>query len=115
MARVGIRKKVARSPHTKKQQDILQNLESTARQLGWTVSAGKLRFADLKLKGGNCLLHGKRWLVLDKNQPFEELVDIFRQAFTSEDLAGVGLADELKVLVAPRLAKEDYSSGVSAS
>lgn len=92
-----------KSPHTKKQREILEALEAAARRLGLKVSAGQLRFAGLKLKGGSCRLHGRRWLILDRTQPFDELVDIYRQALTPADLAASGLSDELVMLVAPYL------------
>ena len=83
-----VKRSAPRSPHTKKEAEALKALEQTARRIGLkvSVSAGQLRFAGLKLRGGSCLLRGNQWLILDKNQPFEELVDIYRQALSSRDL-----------------------------
>ncbi|MDL2226907.1 hypothetical protein LJB86_04555, partial [Deltaproteobacteria bacterium OttesenSCG-928-M10] len=74
MAKINPKKPANRSPHSKKQQEILKTLENAARRTGLKVSAGQLRFAGLRLKGGSCFLRGHQWLVLDKSQPFEDLV-----------------------------------------
>ncbi len=96
-----IKKSAPRSPHTKREAEALKALEQTARRLGLkvSVSAGQLRFAGLKLRGGSCLLRGNQWLILDKNQPFEELVDIYRQALSSRDLSG--LSDDVLTTLSP--------------
>ncbi len=96
-----IKKSAPRSPHTKKEAEALKALEQTARRLGLkvSVSAGQLRFAGLKLRGGSCLLRGNQWLILDKNQPFEELVDIYRQALSSRDLSV--LSDDVLPTLSP--------------
>lgn len=115
MAKVGGKKVIARSPHTKKQREVLKALEAAAKRMGLRVSAGKLRFAGLKLKGGCCLLRGHRWLVVDREQPFDDQVDIFRQALSTEDLTTSDLSDELRLMVAPYLGlRPGYSSGQSA-
>jgi hypothetical protein len=60
-----------------------------------------LRYAGLRLKGGNCLLRGRRWLILDRAQPFDDLMDIFRQALSAADLTAGGLSRETLNLLAP--------------
>ncbi len=92
-----------RSPHSKKQREILKALETVARRSGLKVSSGQLRFAGLRLKGGSCFLRGRQWLVLDKNQPFEELLDIYREALPLEALLSDALPDELSALLSPYL------------
>lgn len=92
-----------RSPHSKKQLEILKALETVARRSGLKVSSGQLRFAGLRLKGGSCFLRGRQWLVLDRNQPFEELVDIYREALPLEALLNSVLPDKLSVLLRPYL------------
>ncbi|MDR0882786.1 MAG: hypothetical protein LBP55_09655 [Candidatus Adiutrix sp.] len=96
-------RQAARSPHTRKQQDILKGLALAASRLGWRVSAGQLRFADLKLKGGNCRLRDSQWLILDKGQPFDDLLDIYRQVLSAEDLKSSGLPAELQEQLLPYL------------
>ena len=103
MAKTSIRKPTVKSPHSKKQREVLQALESAARRSGLKVSAGQLRFAGLKLRSGSCLLRGKQWLILDKNQPFDDLVDIYRQVLTTKELIDCGLPDETLELLAPYL------------
>ncbi|MEW6266826.1 MAG: hypothetical protein AB1641_27440 [Thermodesulfobacteriota bacterium] len=82
---------------TKKQVKILKDLEKAARRSGLRVSYGKLNFAGLKLKGGQCLFRGEKWLVLDRRQPFEDQMDIFREAMEEMDLEAVQLSGELRV------------------
>ena len=94
MVRTRARRPAVRTPHSKKQTALLKDLEAAARRAGLTVSTGPLRYAGLKLKGGNCLLRGRRWLILDRAQPFDDLLDIFRQALTAADLAAGGLSPE---------------------
>ena len=103
MAKAVARKVQNKSPHSKKQQEVLKALEAAARRQGLKVSAGQLRFAGLRLKGGSCLLRGKQWLILDKSQPFDDLVDIYRQALNLGELIAGGLAPEMAELLAPYL------------
>jgi hypothetical protein len=108
MAAKSPKKSAPRSPHSKKEAEALKALEQAARRLGLKVSAssGQLRFAGLKLRGGSCLLRGNTWLILDKNQPFEELVDIYRQAISSSDLFAAGLPDDVVSTLAPYFLSE---------
>ncbi len=78
-------------------------LEKLARRNGLklSVSTGQLRFAGLKLRGGSCFLRGNQWLILDKNQPFDELMDIYRQAISARELFAAGLSDELLAMLSP--------------
>lgn len=116
MAKINAKKSVNRSPHSKKQQEILKTLESAARQTGLKVSAGQLRFAGLRLKGGSCFLRGRRWLVLDKSQPFEDLLDIYREALSIDALIESGLSDEAVTLLMPYLPQEtEERSGEQAA
>jgi hypothetical protein len=85
------RRPAGRPPHSKKQKVILEALEEAARRAGLKVSTGRLRYAGLKLKGGSCLYRGRRWLIMDRTQPFDELLEIFRQALSPEELAEAGL------------------------
>ena len=103
MAKTSVKKATVKSPHSKKQREVLQALEAAARRSGLKVSAGQLRFAGLKLKSGSCLLRGKQWLILDKNQPFDDLVEIYRQVLTTKELADHGLPNETLELLAPYL------------
>lgn len=115
MAGSGGKKMAFKSPHTKKQREILEALETAARRVGLKVSAGQLRFAGLKLKGGSCRLHDRRWLILDRAQPFDDLVDIYRQALTPADLAASGLSDELVMLLTPYLNAGSGAAGGQAA
>ena len=101
MPRLTTRRPAARTPHSKKQLAILKALEETARRTGLRVSAGQLRYAGLRLKGGSCLLRGRRWLILDRAQPFDDLMEIFRQVLSAGDLAASGLPRECLALLAP--------------
>ena|GEM_PF-3432823 len=101
MVKNGVRRPKAPSPHSKKQRAILQALEAAARRAGLKVSTGRLRYAGLKLKGGSCLLKGSRWLIMDRTQPFDDLLEIFRQALSAEDLAEAGVVRGFPALTAP--------------
>ncbi|MDR1920740.1 MAG: hypothetical protein LBS31_03235 [Candidatus Adiutrix sp.] len=97
----GNKKTAARSPHTARQREILKALEMAAKKTGLKVSAGQLRFAGLKLRGGICLLRGRKWLILDRAQPFDDLIDIYRQALSAHDLAGCGLPEKSLAALSP--------------
>ena len=103
MPKTSGRRPAAKSPHSKKQQEILKLLESSARRLGLKVSVGRLMVAGLKLRGGSCFLRGRRWLILDRAQPFDELLDIYRQAVSLADLSALGLAEESLEILSPYL------------
>jgi len=94
MAGNGTRRPAGRSPHSKKQRAVLQALEEAARRAGLKVSTGRLRYAGVKLRGGSCLFRGHRWLVMDRAQPFDDLLEIFRQVLSPEELAEARLAVE---------------------
>jgi hypothetical protein len=64
----------------KKQKSILSDLEKFAKSVGLKVSTGKLIYAGLKLKSGQCSLFQEPWLVVDKTQPFEDQIELYRQA-----------------------------------
>lgn len=104
MAKINGRKNTLKSPHSKKQQTVLRALETAARRLGLKVSSGQLRFAGLKLRGGSCLLRGRQWLILDRNQPFDDLVDIYRQVLSLREVEDCGLEPETVELLGPYLA-----------
>lgn len=95
MAKISGRRPAAKSLHTKKQLEILKALEGAARRQGLKVSVGQLRFAGLKLKGGNCLLRERQWLILDKSQPFDDLVELYRQVLPAQELVECGLPPDL--------------------
>ena len=99
-----------KSIHSKKQLLVLGALERAAKKLGLKVSAGKLQFAGLKLKGGNCLFKGEKWLVFDRNQPFEDVVEIYRQAVNPHELAACELEAEDKDILSPYFLSEIQKS-----
>jgi len=109
MARASQKRPQLKSPHSKKQQQVLKALETAARRQGLKVSVGQLRVAGLRLKGGSCLLRGRQWIILDRYQPFDDLIEVYRQALSLDSLAGLGLGDELVELIAPYL--DQSSSG----
>lgn len=113
MARTSGRRPALKSPHTKKQLEILKALEGAARRQGLKVSAsaGQLRFAGLKLRGGSCLLRGRQWLILDKSQPFDDLVELYRQVLSADELAECGLPPDLLSPEPPR-ADEPSAAGL---
>jgi hypothetical protein len=90
---------MAKSRATKKQEHILREFDKLARRLGLRVSYGNLRFAGLKLKGGQCLFKGEKWVVIDRQQPYEDQLDVFREAVIQFDLTGEEILPELKVLL----------------
>lgn len=93
---------------TQKQQETIRQLEKLAKQVGLKVSWGKLRFAGLKLKGGQCLFKGEKWLVLDRTQPYEDQLDSFREALQEFDLRGREVPKELsRLLDIPLLAEAE--------
>ena len=87
---------------TKKQRQTLSELEELARSLGLKVSYGRLKFAGLKLKGGQCLFKGEKWVVMDRKQPFEDQVEVFRTALNQFDLTEENIPAMLRgVLASP--------------
>lgn len=85
----------------KKQEQTLRELENLAGRLGLKVSYGDMKFGGLKLKSGQCLFKGEPWLVLNRNQPFEDKLELFRDAFGRLGLKSEELSPEEQVLLAP--------------
>ncbi|MDR1658626.1 MAG: hypothetical protein LBT47_13980 [Deltaproteobacteria bacterium] len=71
---------------TKRQLSVLSELEKLAKKQGLKVSAGRLIFAGLRLKGGRCSLRNQKWVVLDRFQTFEEQLECFRLALESLEI-----------------------------
>ncbi len=75
------------TPLSPKQREALRLLEKLAKTIGLKVSvSSSLRFQGLKLKGGHCLFKEAKWIVLDRTQSFDNLLEIYRQVLTSADL-----------------------------
>jgi hypothetical protein len=87
----------ARKNSPKKQQENLAVLEKFAKTRGLKVSSGKLLYAGLRLKAGTCTYRDEPWLILDKGQPYEEQLDLFREAF--QELNITDLPDEVRTVL----------------
>ncbi|MDR1578432.1 MAG: hypothetical protein LBT86_09465 [Deltaproteobacteria bacterium] len=87
----------------KKQKALLSELEKLAKKVGLKVSTGKLIYAGLKLKSGQCSLRREPWLIVDRAQPFEEQVELFRLALTQMELEPERIPDHLKEILSQRL------------
>jgi len=85
-----------------KQAQTLRELENLANRLGLKVSYGDMKFGGLKLKSGQCLFKGEPWLVLNRNQSFEDKLELFRDAFGRLDLKGEELSSEEQALLVPQ-------------
>ncbi|MDR1545469.1 MAG: hypothetical protein LBU12_01870 [Deltaproteobacteria bacterium] len=81
------------------------------------VSSGRLIYAGLRLKSGQCSLHDEPWLVVDRFQPFEDQLEIFRRALAGrtadEHFRGLGL--DLKGLLALPRSDETSDFGLPAA
>jgi len=93
------------------QKQILNELERLAARAGFRVSYGDMKFAGLRLKSGQCLFKGERWLVLGSKDRFEDKLDLFREAFKhagfprdelSPDLAEIITLPALQILDAEK-------------
>ncbi|MDR1314916.1 MAG: hypothetical protein LBQ12_14805 [Deltaproteobacteria bacterium] len=74
-------------------------LERFAKAKGLKVSTGKLFYAGLRLKSGQCVYREEPWLVLDRFQAFDDQLELFRKAFA--DLKIGGLTEEVESLLYP--------------
>jgi hypothetical protein len=79
---------------TRRQKDVLGELERLARRMGLKVSSGRLLFAGLKLKGGRCSLREQPWLILDRQLPYEDQVETYKRAFL-EMAPATGIPDDM--------------------
>jgi hypothetical protein len=87
---------------SRKQREHLKELEQLARRTGLRVSYGDLRFGGLRLKGGQCLFRGERWLVLDRKWPYDDQLDLFLAALALMDIPQDGLSPDLTKLLQRR-------------
>ena len=90
---------MAASRITKKQAHTLKLLEKLAKRVGLRVSYGKLQYAGLKLKGGQCLFRGEKWLIIDRRHSFDDQVDLFRDALREYDLSQEDVPREIHGLL----------------
>jgi hypothetical protein len=84
---------------TKKQSQIISELDKLAKKVGLKVSAGKLVFAGLKLKSGQCQLRQDNWLVVDRFQPYEEQLDVYRRALAGIKIQLENLSPETRTVL----------------
>jgi hypothetical protein len=91
----------------KKEKENLAILEKLAKGLGIKVSSGKLLYAGLRLKGGQCILRDEPWLILDRNQPYEEQLDLYREAFNKLNMDLTDLPPTLKDILYPGILSAD--------
>ncbi|MDR2353925.1 MAG: hypothetical protein LBF22_12385 [Deltaproteobacteria bacterium] len=85
----------------KKQKEVLLALERHAKNLGIKVNTGKLIFSGIRLRAGQCLFREQVWLILDRFQPFEEKVDLFREAFVFLNLKPQDFPNEIREVLFP--------------
>lgn len=45
------------------------------------------------------MFKGEKWVVIDRQQPYEDQLDVFREAVIQFDLTGEEILPELKVLL----------------
>jgi len=86
---------MASKKESEKQQRVLKDLGKLAQKVGLRVSYGDMKFAGLRLKSGQCLFRGERWLVLGSNQDFEEKFELFMDALTYFELSRDDLSPEV--------------------
>ena len=84
---------------TTKQKDALRELERLARTVGLRVSFGDLRFAGLKLRGGQCDFRGEKWLVMDRKQSYEDQLAFYRDALSQFELNAEDLSPEVRAVL----------------
>jgi hypothetical protein len=65
---------------------VINELDKLARKSGLKIFTGKLVYAGLKIQSGNCRLHSDKCLVIDRGQPYEEQLDVYRQALLGVDI-----------------------------
>ncbi|MDR1041991.1 MAG: hypothetical protein LBR80_17855 [Deltaproteobacteria bacterium] len=89
----------ARKAAEKMEQESLSVLEKFARSRGLKVSFGKLFYGGVRLRSGQCVFKEEPWLVLERSQPYEEQLELFRKAF--DDLKIEALTDDVRSLLYP--------------
>jgi hypothetical protein len=88
---------------SRKQKEILNDLEKLAKKTGLKVSSGKLVYAGLKLKSGQCSLREESWLIVDRTQPYEDQLEIYRQALSRLELPDEEIPRGLKDVLGSEL------------
>ncbi|MDR2459518.1 MAG: hypothetical protein LBE38_01855 [Deltaproteobacteria bacterium] len=92
----------------KQQKDNLLALERLAKGLGIKVSTGKLLYAGLRLKGGQCILRKEPWLVLDRSQPYEEQLALYLEALEAKNIEISELPLNIQEILSPSSRIEPY-------
>ncbi|MDR2302913.1 MAG: hypothetical protein LBF38_12880 [Deltaproteobacteria bacterium] len=70
----------------KHQVKVITELDKLARKCGVKIFTGKLVYAGLKIQSGNCRLHSDNCLVIDRGQPYEEQLDLYRQVLLNVEI-----------------------------
>jgi len=95
---------------TKKQQDLLGELEKLAARKGLRISYGDMKFAGLRLKSGQCLFKGEPWVVLSRQDALEEKLALIGEALMQFDLSGEELRPDLAKMLGRGASPSDSSA-----
>jgi hypothetical protein len=101
--------------NSKKQKLILSDLEKFAKRIGLKVSSGKLIYAGLKLKSGQCTLRQEPWLIVDKTQPVDDQIELYRQALATLELPSEDIPVGLKEILGKEIQFETMAAEKTAS
>lgn len=103
----------------KKRKENLSLIERQVKGLGVKVSGGKLLYAGLRLKGGQCVFREEPWLVIDRNLPYEEQLEQYREALKTLAIDPKNLSPAVKDIlfpgVFPELATEPANTAEPAT
>jgi hypothetical protein len=96
MARRGSKKKKP-TERELRELEIHDALRRTLEEQGWRISTAR----SLSGKGGHCIVHGQRRVILQGNLPVADRIDVLVEALRQEDLDGIHLRPDLRELVEP--------------
>ena len=102
MARGGRRKRKP-SERELRELETYEALKALLEQLDWRVNLAR----TLDGRGGSCVVHGERRVILKSQLPTGDKIDILVEALRGLDLEDVHLRPDLRELIEPGALAED--------
>lgn len=84
----------AGSPEAK-EQEVFDSLVELLKRLGHDVHVSK----TLDGRGGDCLVHGSKRVIVSRRLPMAERVDVLVDVARRQDLSGIEIAPDLEVIL----------------
>ena len=108
MARGGRGRKKKPSERELRELEVYGALKELLEEQGWRVNLA----STLDGRGGHCIVHGERRVILKSQLPTGDKVDILVEALRGLELGGIHIRPDLRELIEPGSLGDEAPAGV---